>query len=998
MHERSISTASATTAPTDAGGSRRLPEYVGPFRVVGVLGVGGMGVVYDAEQESPRRRVALKVIRDSMLHDDDGVRRFAREAEVLARLQHPGIAQVYATGVADGPQGPQPYFAMERVAGQPLGRYAAPLDLRARLALFAQVCDAVHYAHQRGVVHRDLKPANVLVGDDGRPKVLDFGVARLTDADVLGATAAARGLTATGDVVGTLLYMSPEQLSGDTHAVDTRSDVYALGVVLYELLSGRHPHAPSDGKIAAVAHAVLAVDPPSLGTLDRALRGDVETIVAKAIEKDPARRYASAAALAADVRRYLAHEPITARPASAAYQLRKLARRHRGVVAAGAVAAAALVAGTVASAWSAVRARGAERAAVAQRERAEGALGLAERRRAEAAGALALAERRRVAADAERRRADSAARAALRERGLAVASAARATEEAAKATAVSGFLEQVLTSADPYVAVGRDLTVRDVLDSAARRLQAPGPLAAQPAARAAALRTLADSYRSLGVLPPARAAAESAAAVLARTPNAPLHERALAARLLGEVFEASGDREAARRRYDEALTLNRRVRPADRDQEAGLLVRLGALAYYRGDVAASDALLDSGVALARRHHRPPDSFVAELLRTRGEIYTFTGRPARAVAPLREGLALAAAAHGATHPAVANLQRALAYALSQAGSQAEADTLLRVALATSRRLYGGRPHPSVADILDRLGSTLQSRGRHAEAEPLQREALEIRVATLGAGHSDVQLARTQLGRLRAALGRYAEAESLFAQALEARRTLYGPDHGAVASSHLDLGGLALQRGDSAAAERHVREAAAGFDRFGDATFGMVARLRLAQLLLASGRGDEGARVAAEVRATMRARPELRVATLARQLQDAAAASAAAGRPALGDTLAADALAMQRALVPAGSPLLAAPILALARLRARAGDTTGVAALVAEGRSLLDRAASSAPPPAPASLLLGLGESLCALGRAADAADMLRRGVAAAGAPPGDTAAVRRGRGALERCAR
>ncbi|HEY1377175.1 MAG TPA: protein kinase, partial [Gemmataceae bacterium] len=264
---------------------------------------------------------------------------FAREAHVLGRLHHPGIAQVYAAGVTeDG----QPYFAMELVHGPPLLEYAGRhrLDTAARLALVARVCDAIQHAHDHGFIHRDLKPANVLVDETGQPKVLDFGVARATDAD-LHTTAG----TEVGQVVGTLGYMSPEQVAGDPAALDLRSDVYALGVVLFELLAGRLPYSLRGLPLAEAARVIHDRDPDRLGSVDTALRGDVETIVGKALAKDKGRRYGSAGALAADIRHYLAGEPIAARPASAWYQFRKFARRNKAAVAGVAATFAALVAG-----------------------------------------------------------------------------------------------------------------------------------------------------------------------------------------------------------------------------------------------------------------------------------------------------------------------------------------------------------------------------------------------------------------------------------------------------------------------------------------------------------------------------------------------------------------------------------------------------------------------------------------------------------------------------
>jgi WD40 repeat protein/predicted Ser/Thr protein kinase len=326
------------------------PRYIGQYRIVRSLASGGMGTVYEAEQDNPRRTVALKVLRHG-LAVPDLMKRFAGEAQILALLHHPGIAQVYDAGLAaDG----QPYFAMEFIRGLPLDEYARlhSLTVAARLALLARVCDAVQHAHDKGVIHRDLKPANLLVDETGQPKVLDFGIARVTDADL----ATDVGLTQAGELLGTPDYMSPEQLSADPAAIDHRADVYALGVVLFELLAHRLPYHVRNRPLAGAARAVVEQEPAPLGSIDPSLRGDVETIVAKALEKEPARRYQSAAELAADLRRALNHEPILARPPTALYQLRKFARRNKGLVAGVAGAFVALLAGTVVSLVFAVRA------------------------------------------------------------------------------------------------------------------------------------------------------------------------------------------------------------------------------------------------------------------------------------------------------------------------------------------------------------------------------------------------------------------------------------------------------------------------------------------------------------------------------------------------------------------------------------------------------------------------------------------------------------------
>jgi serine/threonine protein kinase/tetratricopeptide (TPR) repeat protein len=344
------------------------PPFIGSYRILRVLGAGGMGVVYEAQQQHPRRPVALKVIGLSFLNDEL-LRRFSHEAQTLGRLKHPAIAQIYEAGMADGPHGSQPFFAMELVeSGIPLDRYATQhsLDPRQRLDLLARICDAVQYAHQQGVVHRDLKPDNVLVTSDGQPKILDFGVARATDSDVQ-----ATVQTNVGQIVGTLAYMSPEQAAGNPDDVDTRSDIYSLGIIAYELLAGRRPYDLSRRTMPDAVRIIRDQEPTRLSNLDRSLRGDIETIVAKAIAKEKDRRYATAADFAADIRRFLHDEPIAARPPSTAYQFRKFARRNRVLVAGVAAVFLALIAGTIVSSILYVHAQRARVAEASQRQIAQ---------------------------------------------------------------------------------------------------------------------------------------------------------------------------------------------------------------------------------------------------------------------------------------------------------------------------------------------------------------------------------------------------------------------------------------------------------------------------------------------------------------------------------------------------------------------------------------------------------------------------------------------------
>jgi len=341
------------------------PTRIGKFRIIRKIGQGGMGIVYEAEQDHPQRTVALKLLHAGV-GTEGAIKRFRREVDLLGRLLHPAIAQVFEAGVGaveleTGPIGTKPFFTMELVDGQPIDTYARTQNLgdRARLALFAVVCDGVHHAHERGVIHRDLKPANILVTAAGQPKILDFGVSRATDADFNTVTLR----TDAGQIVGTIPYMSPEQVMGNSEALDGRSDVYALGVILFEMLAHRLPHELRSCPIPEAVRIIREEEPTLLGSIDRRLRGDLETIVAKSLEKDRDRRYASAAELGADIRRFLSDDPIVARPASTIYQLGKLARRHRGAAIGVCIAALALLAGSAVAIWQAFEARSAQRVA-----------------------------------------------------------------------------------------------------------------------------------------------------------------------------------------------------------------------------------------------------------------------------------------------------------------------------------------------------------------------------------------------------------------------------------------------------------------------------------------------------------------------------------------------------------------------------------------------------------------------------------------------------------
>lgn len=385
-------------SPSMAAGST-----IGRYTIIRAIGVGGMGVVYAARQDAPDRVVALKLVRPGFV-SSSMLRRLSREASTLGMLQHPGIAQVYDAGTDHRSGAAIPFVAMELVEGRPLDRFAREegLSVRARLELFARVCDAVAHAHQRGVIHRDLKPANILVNDAGQPKILDFGIARLADR-----AGQVTLQSEVGQVLGTLAYMSPEQVSGDPSRLDIRADVYSLGVILHELLVGKPPLDVSNSSVHAAMRVISEQEPRSIATHDPSLRGDVETIVAKALEKEASRRYGTAAELGEDIRRFLQDQPIRARPPTRAYLMRMFVRRHRALVAATGAVILTLVGGIAATLWQASEAR---------------------------------AKTRQVERE-------------LQTNGQ-----------------INQFFLQIIMAASPHMALGREVTVREALDMAAERI------------------------------------------------------------------------------------------------------------------------------------------------------------------------------------------------------------------------------------------------------------------------------------------------------------------------------------------------------------------------------------------------------------------------------------------------------------------------------------------------------------------------------------------------
>jgi non-specific serine/threonine protein kinase/serine/threonine-protein kinase len=781
------------------GGDRTPLSHIGRYRVLRIIGEGGMGIVYEAEQENPRRIVALKVIRPGFV-TADLLRRFEQESQMLGRLQHSGIAQVYEAGTAPSAHGPQPFFAMELVRGRRLDVYAAGenLGIRERLELVARICDAVEHAHQKGIVHRDLKPGNILVDESGQPKILDFGVARATDSDVQ-----ATMHTQVGAIVGTLPYMSPEQVGGDPTEMDTRSDVYALGVILFELLSGKLPYDLDKKTLPEAVRVIREEDPTRLTMVSRTFRGDVETIAAKALSKERERRYQSAADLAADIRRYLRDEPIVARPASTAYQLRKFARRNKALVAGVAAVFVVLVIGVVVSSWQAVRATRAERLATSRLAETQEARKLAEARGRESEEARRLAEERRTEAEMQKAEAERARGSETEQRLAAEASAARAKQEAAKAGAVNTFLQDMLSSVDPFQMKGRDVTVRQVLDEAAKKV-GDGSLGSQPEIEVAVRGTLGNTYRALGLYPEAEPQLQ--AALDLRRKNAPGEETLDLASSLNDLALLKwnrGDIDGAERLYREALRIRRKALGNEHPDLWSTLNNLAVLLADRGDGDEAEPLYREALRIRRKAlgDEHPDvattlSNLALLLASRGDL--------DGAEPLyRESLRIRRKVLGDENPDVAVSLGNLATLLHDRGDLAGAEPLYREAIRIRRKTLGDE-HPDVAVGLNTLGVLLFSRGDLDGAEPLYREALQIRRKALGDENPQVALTLYNLALLLRARGDLAGAEPLSREALRIRRKAFGDESPGVADALGSLGSLLVEKGELAEAEPLLRE--------------------------------------------------------------------------------------------------------------------------------------------------------------------------------------------------
>lgn len=739
------------------------PEAVGGYTVVRPIGAGGMGIVYEAQQQNPRRTVALKMIRPGFASAAQ-LRRFQLEAQVLGELRHAGIAQVYEAGTCETPAGPQPYFAMEFVDGMPLSRFAesAGLDTRDRLELFARVCDAVQYAHDKGIIHRDLKPANILVTRDGQPKILDFGVARVIDTDGQGATRQ----TDAGQILGTLPYMSPEQVSGRPGAVDARSDVYTLGVVLFELLAGRLPYAVERQSLPEAVRVIQESEPARLSSIQRTFRGDLDTIVGKALEKDRGRRYGSVGELVADLRRHLVDEPIEARPASSLYQLRKFARRNRALVAGVVATGLVLIAGAVASMSQAIRAGRAERSA--------------RQHLAEAEAARAMADQKRLEAERQARIAE----------------------------AVNNFLkDDLLAAVDPSRTPRPDITMREVLDAAAARIE--GAFEGQPLVEASILGTVGATYLSLGVYDQAETHLVRSRALWENSSEAGLANALEVRGILAHLYERQG-------KYADAEVLLVAVRGAaaeafgtDDARTLRLTFQLGNLFLSQGKYAEAEVLITENLEPAIQRLGPEADIVLPAVNNLGALYAAQGKMDDAARLLQQSLRVTQRIRGVDHPeSLSALHNAGTMLFSQ-GRYAEAEPLMTDVLERKRRVLG-EDHPDTLRAASDLATLYTSMGRHDAAAPILAGALAVQREKLGEDHPDTLRTMNTLAGLYLLQQRYADALPLYETSLENRRRVLGDDHLETAVSQATLAAL-YNRVDRHAEAAVLLEAALGTAR-------------------------------------------------------------------------------------------------------------------------------------------------------------------------------------------
>ena len=739
--------------------SNLVGSRIGHYHLLETLGSGGMGEVYLAEQKEPiHRKVALKIIKMGM-DTKEVIARFESERQALALMDHVNIAKVFDAGATE--QG-RPYFVMEHVQGVPITQFCDQhrLSTRERLGLFSQVCHAIHHAHQKGIIHRDIKPSNVLVSSqdgDPVPKVIDFGVAKAISQRLTERTM----FTEQGQLIGTPEYMSPEQADRTGLHVDTTSDVYSLGVLLYELLTGVLPFESGTLRAAdydEIRRIIREEEPPkpssrlsslgeaatgiadrrntSVSALTRRVRGELDWIAARAMEKDRTRRYQSASELALEIERYLRDEPVVAGPPSAAYRMTKLIKRHKRAVGSLVAVIAALAVGLGVSTTMFFRAESA-------REKAE--------------------------------------------------------SEARKAERINTFLQEMLGSVHP-AEQGRDVTVREVLDQAAT--QVGTELVDQPEIRAAVRNTIGATYTALGLYDEAeehlREALETRRSVL----GSEHPDVATALNNLAILLQLRGEHAEAEPLFREALAIRTNLYGEAHPEIASLLNDFATLLQRQGKYAEAEPFFLQALDMRRSLFGEEHMQVAQALGNLGLVLRLQGRYAEAEPFYRQALAMLRRLHGEDHPDIASNLHNLATVLKIQGRYAEAEPLSREAVAVVSRCFG-EEHPHTATCLATLAGLLGFQGKYAEAESMYREALAIRKKSLGEEHPNIALNLTDLAALLKAQERYDEADSLYRESLAMQEKILGEEHPDVARSLHGLSMVLIDQGETEEAEPLLR---------------------------------------------------------------------------------------------------------------------------------------------------------------------------------------------------
>jgi serine/threonine protein kinase/tetratricopeptide (TPR) repeat protein len=781
--------------------------HIGPYKLVQRIGEGGMGAVYLAEQELPvHRHVALKIIKPGM-DSEQVIARFEAERQALAMMDHPNIARVFDAGTTDSGR---PYFVMELVRGAPLLQYCddSQLTPRERLELFVPICQAIQHAHQKGVIHRDIKPSNVLVAlYDGKPapKVIDFGIAKATDQRLTEYTM----YTQDGSIVGTLEYMSPEQAELSAQGVDTRSDIYSLGVLLYELLTGSTPlerERLREAGYAEILRRIKDEEPPrpstrlgaakaTLGTiaanrrteparLPQIVRGELDWIVMKALEKDRARRYETASGLAHDVQHYLDGEAVDACPPSAGYRLRKFARKYRAALVIASAFAALLVLGAALSTWQAI-------VATQARDRAD-----REARRALVAEERSREERdRAVAAGAQARGAEAKAK----------SEGEKASRSAAEAYAVLGFFkDHVLAAARPEGqegGLGKDVTLRAAVSAAEPKIAKA--FQDQPIVEAYIRDSLGMTYRYLGDL--ALSVQQLERALELRTAAlGPEHPDTLSTQNnLALAYQASGRSDRAIALFERTLAVESARLGADHPDT--LITQNNLALTYRDDGQwdRAIALFERTLAVetARLGADHPDT-----LTTRNNLaltYRDDGQWDRAIALFEQTLATRTSQIGADHPDTLLTQQNLAMAYREAGRWDRAITLFEQTLAVQTARLGA-DHPYTLLTQNNLAPAYLAVGQVDRAIALLERTAAARAAKLGADHPSTLSTQNNLALAYQAAGRLDQAIALFERTLADRTAKHGADHPRTLTTKYDLAAAYAARGDTARAESMLRD--------------------------------------------------------------------------------------------------------------------------------------------------------------------------------------------------